>query len=83
MTFSCKVNYDLLYMSHLFLIYSTQVYFGYKLKDFLCSPITENIIEHGFYLLGRWLCPTDDTSYWDMSELTLKFDNGEGLIYIF
>ncbi|VVC45786.1 Hypothetical protein CINCED_3A017139 [Cinara cedri] len=63
----CNANYDLLYMAHIFLIYSSQVYFGYKLKDFLCSPITGQITEQGFYLLGRWWCPSDDTSYWDMN----------------
>ncbi|VVC36172.1 Protein SirB1, N-terminal [Cinara cedri] len=63
----CNANYDLLYMAHLFLIYSSQVYFGYKLQEYISSPITENLIEHAFYLLGRWLCPTDDTSYWDMN----------------
>lgn len=71
MTFSCNANYDLLYMTHLFLVYSSQVYFGYKLKEFLCIPVTEKITEQGFYLLGRWWCPTDDTSYWDMSGSTL------------
>lgn len=72
MNFSCNANYDLLYVGHLFLVYTSQVYFGYKLREFLYLPITEKIIEHGFYLLGRWWSPADDTSYWDMSESLLN-----------
>lgn len=50
-------------MAHKFCIYSNQVYFGYKLNDFLSLPPSECIIEYGFYLLGCWWCPTADTSY--------------------
>jgi len=65
-------NYDLLYMAHQFLIYSCQVYFGYKLSNFLSSPPTEQIVERGFYLLGRWWCPTINIPYRDISKSTLK-----------
>ncbi|XP_022164020.1 uncharacterized protein LOC111029360 [Myzus persicae] len=61
-------NYDLLYMAHQFLIYSCQVYFGYKLNNFLSLPPTEQIIERGFYLLGRWWCPTVNIPYRDINK---------------
>ncbi|XP_025410604.1 uncharacterized protein LOC112683682 isoform X2 [Sipha flava] len=59
-------NYDLLFMAHQFLIYTCQVYFGYKINDFLSLPPAEQIVERGFYLLGRWWCPTVDTPYRDI-----------------
>lgn len=71
-TFSHNENYDLLYMAHQFLIYSCQVYFGYKLNNFLSLPPTEQIIERGFYLLGRWWCPTVNIPYRDISKSTQK-----------
>lgn len=53
-------------MAHQFLIYTSQVYFGYKLNDFLSLPSADQIIERGFYLLGRWWCPIVDTPYQDI-----------------
>ncbi|XP_050437296.1 uncharacterized protein LOC126843670 [Adelges cooleyi] len=63
----CNENYDKLYVVHHFLMYSCQVVFGYKLKDFLKLPQSAQTIERGFYLLGRWWCPIVETSYNDMS----------------
>lgn len=62
-------------MAHQFLIYSCQVYFSYKINDFLNLPPTEQIVERGFYLLGRWWCPTVDTPYRDISKLITKTIN--------
>ncbi|CAI6362763.1 unnamed protein product [Macrosiphum euphorbiae] len=64
----CNENYDLLYMAHQFLIYSCQVYFGYKLSHFLSLPPAEQIVERGFYLLGRWWCPTINIPYRDINK---------------
>lgn len=58
-------------MAHQFLIYSCQVYFGYKINDFLNSPPAEQIVERGFYLLGRWWCPTVDIPYRNICKLML------------
>jgi len=71
-TFSRNENYDLLYMAHQFLIYSCQVYFGYKLNHFLSLPPAEQIVERGFHILGRWWCPTVNTLYRDISKYTNK-----------
>lgn len=70
--FSRNGNYDILYMAHQFLIYSCQVYFGYKLVNFLNLPQMEQTVERGFYLLGRWWCPTVDTSYRDICKYLFK-----------
>lgn len=59
-------------MAHQFLIYTSQVYFGYKLNDFLRLPPAEQIIELGFYFLGRWWCPTVDTPYRDICMSTFN-----------
>lgn len=69
LTFSCNGNYDLLYMAHQFLVYTCQVYFGYKLNDFLHLPPSDQIVERGFYLLERWWCPTADAPYSNISKL--------------
>lgn len=71
-TFSRNRNLDLLYMAHQYLIYSCQVYFGYKLCHFLSLPPAEQIVERGFHLLGRWWCPTIITPYRDISKYTNK-----------
>jgi len=57
-------------MAHQFLIYSCQVYFGYKINYFLNLPSIEQTAERGFYLLGRWWCPTINTPYRDISKFT-------------
>lgn len=67
-TFSCNENYDLLYMAHQFLIYSCQVYFGYKINNFLNLPLKDQTVERGFYLLSCWWCPTVDKPYRDISK---------------
>lgn len=72
MAFSFKENYDLLYTAHHFLIYSCQVYFGYKIVDFLSLPPSKQTVERGFYLLGRWWCPTDSTPYRDICKITFR-----------
>ncbi|XP_003246320.1 uncharacterized protein LOC100576037 isoform X2 [Acyrthosiphon pisum] len=64
----CYENYDLLYMAHQFLMYSCQVYFGYKLRNFLSLPPAEQIVERGFYLLERCWCPTVDVPYRDINK---------------
>ncbi|XP_016663713.1 uncharacterized protein LOC100573372 isoform X2 [Acyrthosiphon pisum] len=64
----CNENYDLLYMAHQFLIYSCQVYFGYKIRNFLSLPPAEQIVERGFYLLERCWCPTVDITYRDINK---------------
>jgi len=61
-----------MYMTHQFLIYSCQVYFGYKLSNFLSLPPVEQIVERGFYLLGRWWCPTINIPYRDISKFKFK-----------
>ncbi|KAE9540070.1 hypothetical protein AGLY_005322 [Aphis glycines] len=61
-------NLDLLYAAHQFLIYSCQVYFGYKLSNFLSLPPAEQIVERGFHFLGRWWCPTVNTLYRDINK---------------
>jgi len=72
LSFSSNKNYDLLYMAHQFLVYSCQVYFGYKICNFLSLPPAEQIVERGFYLLERRFCPTVNKPYHDMSKSTLK-----------
>lgn len=57
-------------MAHQFLMYTCQVYFGYKINDFLLISQTDQIVEQGFYLLGRWWSPTADTPYSNISKLT-------------
>jgi hypothetical protein len=57
------------------------VYFGYKINDFLSLPPAEQIVERGFYLLGRWWCPTVDTPYRDICKMTLLCINNK-LIFI-
>ncbi|XP_050533472.1 uncharacterized protein LOC126901186 [Daktulosphaira vitifoliae] len=63
----CNDKFDELYMAHHFLIYSSQVFFGYKLKEFLQLPQLLQTIEKGFYLLGRWWSPTIDTVYQEIN----------------
>ncbi|XP_060873145.1 uncharacterized protein LOC132946995 [Metopolophium dirhodum] len=64
----CNENYDVLYMAHQFLMYSCQVYFGYKLRNFLSLPTAEQTVERGFHLLERWWCPTVIIPYHDINE---------------
>lgn len=75
MSYSCSDNFDLVYVAHSFFIYSCQVYYGYKINDFLSLPPNEQTVERGFYLLDRWWYPTTtsivEMSYNDISKLTL------------
>ncbi|XP_060873453.1 uncharacterized protein LOC132947228 isoform X2 [Metopolophium dirhodum] len=61
-------NYHVLYMAHQFLMYSCQVYFGYKLRNFISLPMVEQTVERGFHLLERWWCPTVIIPYRDINE---------------
>lgn len=76
LTFSCNENDYLLSVAHNFLIYTCQVYFSYKLNYFLHLPPSDKTVERGFYLLGRWWNPTDDTPYSNIGKFTsIKYRN--------
>lgn len=55
-------------MAYHFHKYACQIYYGYKVIEFLSILPAEQTMERGFYLIGRWWSTTNTASYYDIGK---------------